>query len=50
MEIVCLFIGFAMAVLVVPPRASKAIQRKVRRKAAGLIQDSKDKNNGGGQS
>lgn len=50
MEIVCLLVGFAIAVLVVPPRASKAIQRKVRRKAGDLIRDSKNKNNGGGQS
>lgn len=48
MEIVCLVVGFTIAVLVVPPRASEAIQRKVRRKAGDLIHDSK--NNRGGQS
>lgn len=47
MEIACLLVGFTIAVLVVPPGASKAIQRKVRRKAGDLIQDSKNKNQGG---
>lgn len=43
MEILMLFVGFGTAVLVVPPAASKSIQRTVRRKVGQLTRKNTNK-------
>ena len=43
MEILMLLLGFAAAMLVVPPKASKTLQRAVRRKVGQLLQKNTNK-------
>ncbi|MFP3397640.1 hypothetical protein SB749_15020 [Brevibacterium sp. SIMBA_078] len=43
MEILMIMLGFATALLVVPPKVSKTLQRAVRRKVGHLIRKNTNK-------